>query len=107
MYKKALDRLHQSEYVGLKDMDGKTIKEGDILRAPSGFRYIVIWNEYINNFCILFVSCFKDMILHPYTRGTYLEDSNPICKEVIEFWHLNISDNLDKRPFLLSTPLVD
>lgn len=107
MYKKALDRLHQAECVGLKDMDGKTIKEGDILRAPSGFRYIVIWNEYINNFCMLFVSCFKDMIQYPYTRETYLENCNPLCKEFIEFWHLNISDNLDKRPCLLSSLLID
>ena len=102
MYRKALIRLHQAELIGLNDENNNPIREGDILRAASGLKYIVIWNEFINNFSMYFVSCFKDMIKSPYMRATYLEDSNPMCREVIDFWHLKVADNLDKHPSLLS-----
>ena len=102
MYTAASKRLHKAEAIGLKDNEGKDIHEGDILFAPSGFKYIVIWNEYINNFCMLFVSCFKDMTRNPYTRRLYLQDSNPLCGQVIDFWKLIVRDNLDQRPSVLT-----
>lgn len=102
MYRKILNRLHQAEWIGLNDENNNPIREGDILCADSGFCYIVIWNEFINNFAMYFVSCFKDMIIHPHTRETYMADSNPICSQFIDFWHLKVTGNIDKRPYMLN-----
>ena len=106
MYTKALNRLHQAERIGLNDENNNPICEGDILQAASGFRYIVIWNEFINDFAMYFVSCFRDMIIHPYMRATYMEDSNPMCRLFIDFWHLKVTDNIDRNPSVLSGSLL-
>ena len=102
MYSAAFNRQHQAELIGLNDENNRPIREGDILCAASGLRYIVIWNEFINNFSMYFISCFKDMIRSPYMRETYLEDSNPMCKAFVDFWHLKVTDNIDKRPSVLN-----
>ena len=43
-------RKKQAEYIGINDIQGNPIREGDILKAKSGFRHVVIWNPYINGF---------------------------------------------------------
>jgi hypothetical protein len=102
MYRNALQRHHQAELIGLNDDNNNPIREGDILYAASGFRYIVIWNEFINDFIMLFVSCFRDMVVHPYTRETYMENCNPMSPLFVDFWHLRVMDNIDNNPAVLN-----
>ena len=85
---------HQAAYIGLQDVQGQPVREGDVLKAENSFRFVVIWNEFVNGYCILPVPCYNSMKKNERRREQYLEDLNPLRKEVVDCWKLKIKCNI-------------
>lgn len=89
---------HQAVYIGLQDVQGQPVREGDVLKAENSFRFVVTWNEFVNGYCILPVPCYNSMRKGVSRRNQYLEDSNPLKKEVVDSWKLKIKCNIYENP---------
>lgn len=89
---------HQAVYIGLQDVQGQPVREGDVLKRENSFRFVVTWNEFINDYSILPVPCYNSMRKGVSRRAQYLEDSNPLKKEVVDSWKLKIKCNIYENP---------
>lgn len=99
----AYRRERQAEYIGVNDVQGNPIHEGDILKGRSGFRHVVIWNPYINGFSMFFIPVYNDMKRNPYMKPVYMEDDYAVGEEIVKFWGLTVNDNMDSHPAAMNT----
>ena len=84
--------------IGIHDIQGVPVREGDILKAENSFRFVVLWNEFINDYSILPVPCYNSMRKGYVRKYLYLENSNPLKKEVVDSWKLKIKCNIYENP---------
>ena len=90
--------MNKLAFVGLSDIQGTPVQEGDVLKRENSFRFVVTWNEFINDYSILPVPCYNSMRKGVSHRAQYLEDSNPLKKEVVDSWKLKIKCNIYENP---------
>lgn len=94
---------HQAVYIGLQDVQGQPVREGDVLKAENSFRFVVTWNEFVNGYCILPVPCYNSMRKSEKLKTEYLENKNPLVEEVVKAWKLKVKCNIYEDPSELNS----
>lgn len=101
MVKNMADRMNKGSLIGLADVTGRPMREGDVIHYRS-FRGVILYNEFEKGFSILHVGAIRDMDRFPSLRADYLEGTGTIGPEIISFWGVRVVDNIDINPTQLN-----